>query len=47
MFSFRSNKYCFRFYSRADNWIADTPDYNETSDGARHDGLTDFGEVTT
>ncbi|KAL4222832.1 dipeptidase 1 (renal) [Mactra antiquata] len=28
----------------ADNWLADTPDYNETLEGPKHDGLTAFGE---
>ncbi|XP_060571272.1 dipeptidase 1-like [Ruditapes philippinarum] len=28
----------------ADNWIADTPEYNVTKDGEKHGGLTDFGE---
>ncbi|XP_053373215.1 dipeptidase 1-like isoform X2 [Mercenaria mercenaria] len=28
----------------ADNWIADTTNYNVTKDGEKHDGLTDFGK---
>lgn len=28
----------------ADNWLADTPEYNMTVEGEKHDGLTDFGK---
>lgn len=28
----------------ADNWLVDTTDYNMTKEGAKHDGLTSFGE---
>lgn len=33
------------FKTRADNWKMDEPTYNETVDGPKHNGLTDFGKV--
>lgn len=33
------------YISRADNWKVEEADYNETVDGMRHNGITEFGKV--